>query len=264
MNKLSIITISYNKANFIESTILSVLRQKNVDVEYIIIDGGSTDGSLNIINKYKNSLAYYISEPDNGPANALNKGIAKATGNIIGFINSDDTYNDQALEKVDQYFSSHPHVDCILGNGNKMDKNGKIIRKVYSDPFNLRQYLAGSLTIFQPSIFFRQDVIEKIGGFNEANKICWDGELLVDFALNKIRIKSIPDFLANIRIYDETISSSENFRDKYDNERLRIFKKAYKKSPNKIFQYILFHWYRILKTVHSPQKFFAYINDRLS
>ena len=114
--KISIVTPSYNQAEFLERTILSVLNQDYPNLEYIIIDGGSTDGSVEIIKKYEKYLAYWVSEKDKGQSDAINKGFQKSTGDILAWLNSDDTYLSGTLFKVVKAFQENPNADLIFGN----------------------------------------------------------------------------------------------------------------------------------------------------
>jgi glycosyltransferase involved in cell wall biosynthesis len=114
--KLSIVTPSFNQAQYLEETILSVLNQKYVSLEFIIIDGGSTDGSVDVIRKYENRLSYWVSEKDNGQAHALNKGLERATGDIVAYLNSDDLYLPGAFESVINYFREHPQCEWVCGD----------------------------------------------------------------------------------------------------------------------------------------------------
>src|SRR6185295_16519519 len=114
--KLSIITPSFNQAQFIEETILSVLDQNYENLEYIVIDGGSTDNSVDIIKKYESRIAYWISEKDQGQAHALNKGLARATGDIVAYLNSDDLYLPEAFARVIEYFNQHPQCQWLCGD----------------------------------------------------------------------------------------------------------------------------------------------------
>ncbi|HCK65102.1 MAG TPA: glycosyltransferase, partial [Anaerolineae bacterium] len=110
MTKVSIITPSYNQAKYLEQTIQSVLNQNYSEIEYILIDGGSNDGSINIIKKYQDKFAFWISEKDNGQADAINKGFAKATGDIVAWLNSDDYYLPETIAKVVKVFEANPDV----------------------------------------------------------------------------------------------------------------------------------------------------------
>ena len=124
--KISIITPSYNQGEFLERTILSVIEQNYPNLEYIIIDGGSTDGSVDIIQKYADKLAYWISEKDNGQTHAINKGFKKATGEIVAWLNSDDELCEGALMAVASVFMEHDEADFVFGNQYSIDSNGKI------------------------------------------------------------------------------------------------------------------------------------------
>src|SRR3990172_2381086 len=106
--KITVVTPSYNQVSFLERTILSVLNQNYPNLEYIIIDGGSTDGSVEIIKKYESKLAYWVSEPDRGQSHAINKGWMRSSGEIMAYLNSDDTYRDGALFCIAKYFTEHP------------------------------------------------------------------------------------------------------------------------------------------------------------
>src|SRR5437773_10669670 len=123
--KLSIITPSFNQAQYLEETILSVLQQKYDPLEFIIIDGGSTDGSVEIIRKYESRLAYWVSEKDRGQAHAINKGLQRATGELIAYLNSDDYYSPGALRSVAEFFMVHPDVDLIHGRCAVADAEGR-------------------------------------------------------------------------------------------------------------------------------------------
>ena len=115
-SKISIVTPSYNQSQFLERTILSVLNQNYPNLEYLIIDGGSTDGSVEIIRKYEKYLAYWVSEKDNGQADAINRGFQKSTGKILAWLNSDDIYLPGTLLKVSETFNKNPEVDLIFSN----------------------------------------------------------------------------------------------------------------------------------------------------
>ena len=131
--KISIVTPSYNQAEFLERTILSVLNQNYPNLEYIIIDGGSTDSSAEIIKKYERYLTYWVSEPDDGQADAINKGFAKATGDILAWLNSDDLYLPGALLKVKESFQN-AGIAFLYGHSILVDKEDRVIRILYTLP----------------------------------------------------------------------------------------------------------------------------------
>ena len=165
--RISIVTPNFNNANFIEQTILSVLSQGYSDLEYIVVDGASTDGSVEIIEKYKDSISCIISEPDRGHADALNKGFAKATGDILAWINSDDIYPPWSFSVVSEIFSTHQDIHWITGVPASWDKHSNLI---YISPepkyINIYNYLLGNFTwIQQESVFFTKSLWDKSGAF---------------------------------------------------------------------------------------------------
>ncbi|NVO00781.1 MAG: glycosyltransferase, partial [Geobacteraceae bacterium] len=123
--KITIVTPSYNQGRFLEKTILSVLDQGYPNLEYIVIDGGSTDESVEIIKKYADRLTYWVSEPDRGQSHAINKGFERATGEIFGWLNSDDWYHPGALQAVAEAFAANPDVGAVVGAGEMVDEEGK-------------------------------------------------------------------------------------------------------------------------------------------
>ncbi len=183
--KISIVTISFNQAAFLEKTILSILGQDYPNTEYIIIDGGSSDESISIIKKYENTIHYWCSESDDGPASALNKGFAIATGDIFTFLNSDDIFLTNTFNKVIEAFQKHNNIDVIYGNCLQIDELGNTTRKLYSSKWNFRRFIFGESNIIQQSVFFKKEIFKKVNGFNEKNNTCWDGELWARFGLAK-------------------------------------------------------------------------------
>ena len=185
--KISIITVSYNQGKFIESTIESVISQKYPNLEYIIIDGGSTDESVEIIKKYEKYLSYWVSEPDNGMYHALQKGFEKSTGEIMAWINSDDIYFPGSLSIAAEIFSQFREVRWIMGNPVSIDELGRIVRVFESrrwSKFNF--YLHDYKYLHQASIFWRRDVWEKSGSTLNLNlKYAGDFDLWLRFFRNE-------------------------------------------------------------------------------
>ena len=167
--KISIITPNYNGSNYIENTIQSVLDQKYPNLEYIIIDGGSTDGSIDIINNYKDQLFYWVSEPDDGMYDAINKGFSKSTGDIMYWINSDDILWEGALNYVASVFSQNPNINWIQGHPSVINEQGILVynrEQVFSKYyFYLYKYEQSFRFIQQESTFWTRTLWEKTGGF---------------------------------------------------------------------------------------------------
>jgi len=174
--KISIITICYNSAKTIERTIQSVISQNYSDYEYLIIDGGSHDGTIDIINKYKEKISQFISEPDKGISDAFNKGLGLANGEIIGILNSDDWYEPKTLKIVSSELIKNKDFDYLVGAQRYWDKNGKnYIVKPDKNYYRKIKHMMPRLN--HPSSFFRKSVYESIGLFNVNYRYAMDYDL---------------------------------------------------------------------------------------
>jgi len=200
--KISIITAVYNGKEFLEDAIKSVLNQTYPHVEYIIIDGASTDGTVEIIKKYESKIAKYLSEPDKGIYDALNKGIRLAAGEVIGFLHSDDIYaNDKVIEKVAALFNKQ-NCDSVYGDLVYIDKKNlnKVIRYWYAGSFNYNSLGKGWMPP-HPALFLKRSLYEKYGVFNESLKISADYELILRMlGKNKISTEYLPEVLVKMRV----------------------------------------------------------------
>lgn len=180
--RISIITPSLNQADFIEQTISSVLGQGYPNLEYIIIDGGSTDGTVDLIRKYESHLAHWVSEKDSGQSNAINKGLKLATGDIIGYINSDDYYLDGAFERVANAYRDQPSVDLWHGRCRIVDQDGaKVDERIgsikrYDEILDLWDVWWKRRNFVQPEVFWTRRVGEKVGSFREDLHLVMDYE----------------------------------------------------------------------------------------
>ena len=160
---VSIVTPSYNQGAFLEQTVRSVLLQGYPNLEYIVIDGGSTDESISILRKYDPWLSYWVSESDRGQSDAINKGFARANGEILGWLNSDDLYEPNALSLIVAYFSNTPDCDLLYGNGWYIDEKGHKRRPCYwIKPYERRLLLTFNF-ILQPAAFWRRSLWERAG-----------------------------------------------------------------------------------------------------
>lgn len=171
--KISIVTPSFNQVAYIEQTITSVLDQEYPNLEYIIVDGGSSDGSVEIIRKYGSGIAYWVSEPDRGQAHAINKGLARATGDIIAYLNSDDFYLDGTLRLVADLFNRRPDLDLFHGRCRVVDQYGaKIGERAgaitrYEEILDLWNVWWGRRNFVQPEVFWTRRIANQVGKFRE-------------------------------------------------------------------------------------------------
>jgi glycosyltransferase involved in cell wall biosynthesis len=206
--KITIITPSYNQAPYLEATILSVLAQNYQDLEFIIIDGGSTDGSVEIIKKYEPFLSYWVSEPDSGQSEAINKGITKATGEIITWINSDDLLLPNALQAVKEEFTQQGAETGVVFGGAVLFDETKELQTFYftSNPCP-EAYVAGMI-FAQPASFFRRCLLERIGFLSEQLHYGMDYDLFARLSL-LTRFHFVPQIFAKYRLHHQSKTVTE-------------------------------------------------------
>jgi len=227
--KISLVTISFNQAPYLEQALRSVLDQDWPDLEYIVVDPGSTDGSRDIIERYRDRIGKIIFEPDKGPSDGLNKGFAAASGEIFGYLNSDDLLLPGALQRVAHAFRTHPHADVIYGHGYIVDRDGRTVRRCRSDRFNLRRSAYGNSVIMQQAAFWRREAFAAVGGFNARNRLSWDGEFWIDLALAGMRFYRMDEYWACFRTHDESITHNFHGGDAdtpFGREQRRLMEKA--------------------------------------
>ncbi len=179
---VTIVTPSYNQAPFLEATIRSVLEQDYPRIEYIVIDGGSTDGSVETIKKYADRLAYWVSEKDRGQTEAINKGFARATGDILAWINSDDTYEPGAIREAVEWMQAHPDAGLVYGDANFIDDDGNVIGRFPAAQTDYRRLRGGYVHIPQQAAFFRRDLWQKVGPLDPSFFFAMDYDLWVRIA----------------------------------------------------------------------------------
>jgi len=181
MISVSIITPSFNQSAFLEQTIHSVIEQDYPDIEYIVIDGASTDGSADIIKKYSSRLAYWISEKDSGQADAINKGMRRAKGEIVAWLNSDDYYLPDAIKSAVAAFESNPQAVMVYGNMLAVDQNSQTINQLRYRQLTLKDLLCFQI-IGQPAVFFRRGAFEEAGGLDLNFHFVLDHQLWIKLA----------------------------------------------------------------------------------
>lgn len=231
--KISIITPSFNQVKFLEQTIKSILNQEYKNYEYIIMDGGSSDGSLEIIKKYADKLAYFESKPDKGQADAIYRGFQIASGEILCWVNSDDLLLPGALMKVAKWFKENPDKNWVTGGTIIIDENGLIFRDKRGAPlFNMGAKVGKIELLYfghpfnQPASFWRKDFFLKVNGFDRQLNFCFDYDLFLKFAMIE-RSGRIKDLLAKFRYHAD--SKSSTLREIRNKENQLLWKKYKRK-----------------------------------
>ena len=181
--RISIVTPNYNKKEFLEKAILSVLSQGYPNLEYIVIDGGSTDGSVEIIKRYEKDLAYWVSELDKGMYHAIKKGFEHSTGEIMAWINSDDMYHPNALFTVAQIFSDLPNISWLVGAQTHFNESSRTVKATSSAYFNHKSFLMGIYQwIQQETTFWRRSLYDRVGGIRTNYRLAGDFDLWMRFS----------------------------------------------------------------------------------
>jgi glycosyltransferase involved in cell wall biosynthesis len=220
--KLSIITPSLNQAPYLEETIRSVLQQDYEALEFIIIDGRSTDGSVEIIRRYEDRLAYWVSEPDRGQAHAVNKGLARATGDIVAYLNSDDLYLPGAFAAVARYFRDHPECEWLCGDTRMFGAGMADVLVPTNVPRSAAHALAWAYKAPQPGMFWKRALLRE--GFAERWRYCFDHEMYVRLLLAGHICAHLPVPVAAYRLHpsSKSVAEADAFEPEFD-EIARIY-----------------------------------------
>jgi glycosyltransferase involved in cell wall biosynthesis len=224
------VTLSYNQAPFLERALRSVLAQDQ-PVEYIVVDAGSTDGSRDIVERYRASLAHVVYGPDNGPADGLNKALARASGDIFVCVNADDALMPWAVREAVAAFSRHPRAAAVYASGVLADDRGRTIRRFRSTQFDLWRFACGAVNVMHQSTFVRLDAFRDVGGFNSENRTSWDGELLADLALAGHELVRVRGLWGVFTLHPGSISMSSTLDEQYVRDRERLFAKVAGRPP---------------------------------
>lgn len=242
--QVSIITPTYNSEKYLEETILSVVNQTYNNIQYIIIDGGSTDNTLNIIEKYKDKIDIFISERDNGMYDAINKGLKMATGQLVAYINSDDLYNDEnVLSNIVDFFEENKDIDWAYSDFYSINEKNEIISKHKVPKVNYKEFIASDWSyIPQPTSIWRRKIIDEGVRFDCKYRMASDYKFFLTL-VRDYNVKKTTFNIAKFRIHEESLSSKQ--RDLNNKEMRAIKSEVGYKKKNDIFKYTFYIKYKI-------------------
>lgn len=204
---ISVVTISFNQAQYLRDAIDSVLDQNYPNLQYIVVDPGSKDSSREIIDSYGARIATRVYEQDSGPADGLNKGFAAANGDILGYLNADDVLLPGTLHRIAELFAASPAVDVISGHTLILDPQGRTLRESYSDRFRPNRVIYRAANLMQPSTFFRREAFQRTNGFNVANRTDWDTELFIDMQAKGAVFSTVNEMFSGYRLHATTVTA---------------------------------------------------------
>lgn len=209
---VTIVTPSYNQASFLARTMESVFAQDYPNIEYIVIDGGSTDGSVELLEKHADRLAYWASEPDSGQTEAINKGFARANGDILAWINSDDTYQPGAVAEAVAYLVAHPEVGMVYGDAHFIDEQDRVIGRFPAAQTDYQRLRRGYVHIPQQAAFWRASAWQQVGPLDERLYFAMDYYLWLRIA-EHYPIRYLPGASwANFRLHSDSKTIAEDDR----------------------------------------------------
>ncbi len=213
----------------------SVLSQDWPDVEYLVVDPGSTDETPDVVGEFVERYPgriVYIAEKDNGPADGLNKGFARATGDLLSYLNADDLYLPGCFRAAVAAVEKYPEAAAIYADGYKADAEGKVIRRVVSTGFSAKRFVYGGVLVLQQSTFYRADAFRAVGGFNPQNRTSWDAEILLDMTLRQMPLVHVPGYWSVFRIHSESITGSQRLAEQSQATHGRYFQTVMGRSKN--------------------------------
>jgi glycosyltransferase involved in cell wall biosynthesis len=196
---VTVVTPSFNQGRFIRATIESVLNQDYPRIEYLVMDGGSTDETVSILREYSGRIRW-VSEPDRGQAHAINKGWRQSSGSIVAYLNSDDVYLPGAIARGVAALDAHPEAAAVYGEGYHVDEAGVILERYPTEPFDADR-LREACYICQPTVFLRRDCVERVGYLDESLRYCMDYDLWIRLARTGKVMRYTPHYFASTRLH---------------------------------------------------------------
>ncbi len=227
--KISIVIPSFNDGKFLEKTIVSILNQNYPNLELIIIDGGSTDNTLEIIKKYENYISYWISKKDKGLSDALNNGFSQATGELVNEMDADDIFLPNALLTVGKFFKENRYTDVIFGNMLNIDENDNVIGECVYTKFSRIVYQYEGVSIGSQSAFWKRELFKKVGMYNLNLKLSMDYDFFLRVSLAKAKFQYLPYFFSAMRRHKGSLTENFAYTPLYFQEISEIGKRYGKK-----------------------------------
>ena len=256
---VSVVVPNLNKGQYLEECLESIVRQDYAEVEIIAIDGGSTDNSIGIFEKYRSHLSSLIVEQDDGQAQAINKGFRKANGEIVTWLNSDDIFLPNAIKTAVETFTENSSLDLMYGNGLFIDEQGRALRAfIEVEPYNRYRLLNCSDYIMQPTAFYRRSALEQVGYLDEALHFAFDWDLWCKLASLSDSVKYVQPFIAATRIYPTTKTASGSWK------RLKEIKHVLRRhqtrlSPPAIWGYLAYEFDGMRRSSTGFSKYFFWL-----
>jgi glycosyltransferase involved in cell wall biosynthesis len=251
---ITVVTPSFNQADYLERTIQSVLGQQYPALEYIVVDGGSSDRSVQIIRKYAGSLSWWCSESDKGQADAIAKGFARSTGEVLCWLNSDDTFLPGALRAVGEFFRDHPRAEVVNGGAYWIDAQDRPIRRLFQSSYtrgvraSARRFkFYGQDGIYQPATFWRRAAYLEAGGLRTEFEFAMDLDLFTRLAMRQ-RFHVVECYLACFRVHG---SSKSNTIQDVRTAEVRLLQREHGVlDANPLQRFGLYSWYRTGSLIH--------------
>ena len=260
--RITIVTPSFNQGPYLERTIVSIHNQGYPNLEHIVIDGGSTDNSVDILERYSPVLAHWQSSPDRGQCDAINIGASHATGKAMTWINSDDLLLPGTLDRVGRIMQDDPGIDLVYGNQVEVDQGDRVTKRVYTIDFDMSDFLYEvNIIVNQQSAFWSVDLFREIGGLNEC-PYAMDYDMFYRMFKHRIRYHRVEDFLSAFRIYPSSLTGSGQVRS-YRNETVDgIFRDATGRERSLMDRTVLRYRYKAGRFIAEPRALFAAMEHR--
>ncbi len=262
--RITVITPSYNQGPYLERTIVSIHNQGYPNLEHIVIDGGSTDGSVDILKRYSGVFTHWQSSPDRGQCDAINIGASHATGKVMTWINSDDLLLPGTLDQVGRILRDDPGIDLVYGNQVEVDQGDRVTKRVFTIDFDMSDFLYEvNIIVNQQSAFWSLDLFREIGGLNEC-PYAMDYDMFYRMFKQGIRYHRVEDFLSAFRIYPSSLTGSGQVKSSRNDTVDGIFRDAMGRDRNLMDRTVQRYRYKAGRFISEPRAIFAAVEHRFN